>query len=103
MQQYLYTLLLLICLFHKISNFSNRVSYIKAIDVWMFTNTVFVFGALIEYSIVNVLARTHKAKLDAIKKKKHEQLEMEQHNRNSAVDEKQVCLYSFSLILNSCG
>ena len=34
-----------------------RVSYVKAIDVWMTTCLAFVFGALIEYSIVNVLAR----------------------------------------------
>uniref|UniRef100_A0A1I8IZC4 Glycine receptor subunit alphaZ1 n=3 Tax=Macrostomum lignano TaxID=282301 RepID=A0A1I8IZC4_9PLAT len=36
-----------------------RVSYIKAIDVWMSTCLVFVFGALIEYAIANVLARRH--------------------------------------------
>ena len=37
-----------------------RVSYIKAIDVWMSVCLAFVFGALIEYSVVNVLARTKK-------------------------------------------
>ena len=39
-----------------------RVSYIKSIDVWMFTCMVFVFGALIEYSAVNVLARRRKVR-----------------------------------------
>ncbi len=39
------------------SGISASLSYVKAIDVWMTTCLAFVFGALIEYSIVNVLAR----------------------------------------------
>nr|AWJ68194.1 putative GABA receptor 12 [Hirudo verbana] len=38
------------------------VSFTKAIDVWMASCLVFVFGAFIEYSVVNVLARRDKAR-----------------------------------------
>ena len=44
-----------------------RVSYIKSVDVWMFTCMIFVFGALIEYCVVNVLARRHKVIRDESK------------------------------------
>ena len=40
-----------------------RVSYIKAIDVWMATCLSFVVGALVEYSVVNVLARDVQTKI----------------------------------------
>ena len=34
-----------------------RVSYVKAIDVWMSMAVMLVFAALLEFAIVNTLAR----------------------------------------------
>lgn len=42
-------------------SFFFRVSYIKAIDLWMSTCLVFVFAALIEFAVVNVLSRRRRA------------------------------------------
>ena len=40
-----------------------RISYPKAIDIWMFVCMIFVFGALIQYAFVNTMAQTEKKKL----------------------------------------
>ncbi|KAL8617938.1 hypothetical protein ACOMHN_052889 [Nucella lapillus] len=40
-----------------------RVPYIKAIDVWMSMNLVFVFSAYMEYAVVTVLSRKYKKSL----------------------------------------
>ncbi|XP_064636586.1 glycine receptor subunit alpha-2-like isoform X2 [Lineus longissimus] len=40
-----------------INNQLPRVSYIKAIDVWMSTCMVFVFGGLLEFAVANVITR----------------------------------------------
>ena len=39
-----------------------RISYPKAIDIWMSVCMMFVFGALIEYAFINAMARKDKKK-----------------------------------------
>ena len=46
-----------------------RVSYIKAMDVWMTACLIFVFGSLVEYCIVNVLYRREKKDEEAFRKR----------------------------------
>ena len=54
---------------------STRVSYIKAIDVWMSMNLVFVFTAYMEYAVVTVVARKYKRMLRKKEKKESEALD----------------------------
>ena len=55
------------------------VSFTKAIDVWMATCLVFVFGSFIEYSVVNVLAR--REKMNQQQQEQQQQLKSQNHHQ----------------------
>lgn len=66
------------------------VSLTKAIDVWMAACLVFVFGAFIEYSIVNVLARREVTRRKKLKQRRRQeelrQEELRQEREMKEVD-----------------
>ena len=41
-----------------------KVSYVKAVDAWTLFQIIFVFAAMVEFSVVNVLARKKKDMMD---------------------------------------
>ncbi|XP_071125339.1 glycine receptor subunit alpha-2-like [Mytilus edulis] len=47
-----------------------KVSYVKAIDVWMAMCLLFVFGALVEFAYVNVLARVERRRQATISERR---------------------------------
>uniref|UniRef100_A0A3P9MUJ1 Glycine receptor, alpha 4b n=1 Tax=Poecilia reticulata TaxID=8081 RepID=A0A3P9MUJ1_POERE len=77
-----------------------KVSYVKAIDIWMAVCLLFVFAALLEYAAVNFVSRQHK-EFFRLRKKLKEQQRQQQQRAEEELAQQGFLLQSIGLSLSS--
>ncbi|XP_036372611.1 glycine receptor subunit alpha-3 isoform X1 [Megalops cyprinoides] len=68
-----------------------KVSYVKAIDIWMAVCLLFVFSALLEYAAVNFVSRQHKELLRFHRRKKKKEEEARESRLSFAAGTPAAC------------